>query len=99
MTHFKTADGQPLIADTTREPVMFWIFNCLFIRVFRSPFSGFPPGSVFGSIAIKAPVSLGFLQFMALSEPRFSVGFSTIFGAGFSGRTFGESGTDWWRRR
>jgi hypothetical protein len=27
MTHFKVADGQVPIADTTREPALFWIFN------------------------------------------------------------------------
>jgi hypothetical protein len=30
------------------------------------------------------------MLFMAFSEPRFSVGFSMVFGLGFCGRTFGE---------
>jgi hypothetical protein len=43
MTHFKVGDGQVPIADTTREPALFGIFNWLYIRVFRSPFSGISP--------------------------------------------------------
>jgi len=37
----------------------------------------------FGPTLLKVPVLLSFLRFMGLLEPRFSVGFSTIFGADF----------------
>jgi len=58
---------------------MFWIFNSLFIWVFRAQVSGIFPGDPFPALLVEAPVYKGFMQFMALLEPRFSVGFSEHF--------------------
>jgi hypothetical protein len=58
MTHFKTADGQPLIADSPLYVALFWIFNCLFIRVFGIPFSGISRASNFQPDALE-PLVLG----------------------------------------
>jgi hypothetical protein len=56
-------------------------FKLLVYKGFWPMVFGISPGQRFGPIAIKAPVSLGFLQFMALSEPRFLSGFFPLFGA------------------
>jgi hypothetical protein len=64
---------------------VFLIFKCTYIRVFWPMILGFPASSVFGPIPIKAPVSLGSLQFRSRLGPHFKVDFSSIFGRGFCG--------------
>jgi hypothetical protein len=69
MTHFKVEDGQVPIADSPLYRITIWIFNCLFIRVFRVTILGIFPGQGFPAIARGAPILLGFPRFRSLLEP------------------------------
>jgi hypothetical protein len=58
--------GQLLIADTTREPVLFWIFKCMYMVLFALPFSSISAAINSGAILLKANVSGPFQQFRSL---------------------------------
>jgi hypothetical protein len=94
MTHFKTAHGQVPIADSPLYRITIWIFNCLFIRVFRSPIPSISPGSVFGPILLKAFVLATFLRFRSRLGPHFKVDFPAFSGADSLEGDFDEGNLD-----
>jgi hypothetical protein len=52
-------------------------------RAFALPFPTISPALLFGPILLKAPVSLGFLQFRSRLGPHFKVDFLSLFGGDF----------------
>jgi hypothetical protein len=79
MTHFKTAHGQVPIADSPLYRIPFRIFNCLFIRVFRSPFSGISPVMDFRPLLAKRLFYWVFCNLWAFWNPDFEVDFHPPF--------------------
>jgi hypothetical protein len=57
--------GQLLIADTTREPVLFWIFKCMYAVLFGDDFR-VPAGDQFRGDPLKSPC---FIRFSAIYGP------------------------------
>jgi hypothetical protein len=72
---------------THREPKMHVCnvldFKLHIYRGFRAMISEISPALDFGAILLKAPVSLGFLQFRSRLGPHFKVDFLSLFGGDF----------------
>jgi hypothetical protein len=81
MRHFEVEDGVRPIPDARCTFVTFWIFNCLFIRVFGIRFSGFPPVDGFRPGALEPFVLGTFKRFRCPFGSPFSGDSTPIFRA------------------
>jgi hypothetical protein len=59
--------------------ITFWIFNCTYTVVFRSPFSGFPPVDGFRPGALEPFVLGTFYNLWPFLDLHFEVNFSLLF--------------------